>query len=188
MSCCASSVEPAMCGVRMTFFRPRSSDSNGSPAPAGSSGKTSIAAPAMCPLTMCSLSAIWSTRKPRRKVEEARTRPHPPEQVLAEEAAVTGSPVHVEGDDVRGAQQLLDAAAALSVPQRQFVGCVVEEHLHAHRLGEYRELAADVAVADDAQCAAAQLVAARRRLLPDPAVHVVVVHCHPPCQGDDLGD
>ena len=42
---CASAVEPPMCGVRMTLGRPRSGDRNSSRALAGSSGKTSAAAP-----------------------------------------------------------------------------------------------------------------------------------------------
>src|SRR5690242_6857512 len=67
MSCCASSVEPPMCGVRMTFGRPRSSETNSSPFAFGSLGKTSMAAPAMWPDSMCLRSAAWSTTNPRER-------------------------------------------------------------------------------------------------------------------------
>jgi len=46
MSCCASSVEPPMCGVRITLGSPCRLDTNGSPAAFGSSANTSTAAPA----------------------------------------------------------------------------------------------------------------------------------------------
>ena len=96
-----------MCGVRMTFGRPRSSESNSSPRPFGSSGKTSTAAPAMCPDSMCSRSASWSTTKPRDRLRNRRPRPHPGELLLAEEAGVARPAVDVEGHDVGLGEQLV---------------------------------------------------------------------------------
>ena len=46
------------------------------------------------------------------------------------------------------------------VAERQLVDDVVVEHPHADRLGQHRELRADVAVADDAERLAAHLVGA----------------------------
>ena len=56
-----------MCGVRITFGSPRSTDTNSSPADRGSSGKTSTAAPARCPETRWRRSASWSITKPRHR-------------------------------------------------------------------------------------------------------------------------
>jgi hypothetical protein len=126
-----------------------------------------MAAPAMCP--------------------EQRPRAHRGEFGLAEEAAVAGAPVHVQGDGLRGRQQLGQGRAAPRVAERELVGDVVEVHRHAQVLGQHGQLGADVAVADDAELAAAHLVAAGGRLVPVAGVHLGVLHRQPAGHGDDLG-
>ena len=68
----------------------------------------------------------------------------------------------MQRDDVGHAQQLVQAADLHRVAQRQLGHGVVEEHLHAQGLGEYRELGADRAVADDAELLATDLEGIRR--------------------------
>ena len=76
----------------------------------------------------------------------------------------------------------------LGVAQGELVLQVVEEHPHAQRLGQHRQLAADVAVADDAQRPPPDLVAAGRRLVPGAGVQRAVPVDQPPGQADDLRD
>ena len=61
---CASSVEPAICGVAITASRPNS----GKPSAGGSGVKTSIATPATLPDSMASLSAATSMSSPREQL------------------------------------------------------------------------------------------------------------------------
>ena len=167
MSCCASSVEPPMCGVRMTFSRPRSSETNSSPFPLGSFGNTSIAAPAMCPDSMFARSAAWSTTNPRDRLRKSDRGFIRANSSSPKNPWLPGPAVHVQGDGLDRLEQLLQGRAAARVPDRQPVGDVVEVHRHAEGLGDDRELGADVAVADDAELAAADLVGALGRLVPD---------------------
>jgi hypothetical protein len=63
-------------------------------------------------------------------------------------------------------QQFLQRVAGLGVAVAQFVGDVEENHLHAHALGQHRQLAADIAVADDAENLAAHFQAVVGALVP----------------------
>ena len=65
MRSCASSVEPPMCGVRITLGRPCSGVTSLSLLEAGSTGNTSIAAPASLPARIAVASASRSTTWPR---------------------------------------------------------------------------------------------------------------------------
>ena len=65
MFSCASSVEPPMCGVRITLSKSHSGEVKGSLLVAGSVGNTSIAAPARCLVANASHSAGISTTVPR---------------------------------------------------------------------------------------------------------------------------
>ena len=56
------------------------------------------------------------------------------------------------------------------------------------RLGQHGELAADVAVADDAEGAAAYLMAAGRRLVPNTLMHQRVLDRQPAGERDEFGD
>ena len=77
---------------------------------------------------------------------------------------------------------------AARIAQRQLVGRVVEDDAHAEVLGQDGELGADVAVADDAQRATADLVRAVGRLVPDAGVHALVLLGQPAGQRDELGN
>ncbi len=77
----------------------------------------------------------------------------------------------MDADDVGLGQQLLEGAHPPGVAVGQPVGGVVEGDPHTDGLSHVRELRADVAVADDAQGAAADLVAPPGRLVPDAVVH-----------------
>jgi hypothetical protein len=94
----------------------------------------------------------------------------------------------VQRHHVRGRQQLVEAGAALGVAQGQLVRGVVEGHVHAQVLREHGQLGADVAVADDAEPAAAHLVAADGGLVPDALVHEGVLLGQPAGHRDDLGE
>ena len=117
MSACASSVDPPMCGVRMTLGRPRSSETNSSPRPFGSVGKTSTAAPARCPLLQVPAQrGVVDDEAAADRLRNRLPRPHPGELLLAEEAAVAGPAVHVQRDHVgqrRAARPAWRSACAL---------------------------------------------------------------------------
>ena len=85
-------------------------------------------------------------------------------------------------------EQLVERADAAGVAVGEPVGGVEEDDAQAHRLGQVGQLGADVAVADDAEGAAAHLVAALGRLVPDAGVHLVGLLGQPASQRDDLGD
>ena len=74
------------------------------------------------------------------------------------------------------------------VAVREPVGGVEEDHPQPQRLGDVGQLGADVAVADDAERAAADLVAALGRLVPDAVVHPPGLLGEPAGQRDDLAD
>ena len=95
-----------------------------------------------------------------RGVDEDRPRPHQRELLRAEQAGVARPPVHVQRHHVGLGQQRLERRHPAGVAVRQPVGGVEEDHPQAERLGDVGQLGADVAVADDAEGAAADLVAA----------------------------
>lgn len=77
---------------------------------------------------------------------------------------------HVQRNDVGQAQQLVQAGDLHGVAQWQLGQRVVEIHLHAHVLGQDRQLGADRAVTDDTQLLAADFEGVGRAL--DPAATV----------------
>src|SRR5450830_264077 len=123
-----------------------------------------------------------------REVEEDRSRLHPRELGCAEEAGVPGPPVDVQGHDVGDVEQLVEALHPAGVAERELLAAVMEDDRHAEGFGEDGELRADVAVADDAEGAAADLVRAFRGLVPDAAVQGTVVLGQPTGERDDLGN
>ena len=147
MSCSASSVEPPMCGVRITFGRPRSAETNSSPAPQGSSGNTSIAAAAMWPVSM-PRRAVWSTTKPRDRLRN-RLRGCMAANSASPNRPLLPAAIHVQGDDIYRLEQFSEGAAAARVTERELVGDVVEVHRHAQVFRQNRQLGADVAIAHD---------------------------------------
>jgi len=108
-----------------------------------------MAAPAIWPLWMWACSVPGCDHEPPREVEEDRARPHCGELLRTEEACVSDPAIHVDRDDFSDLEQLEEAAHATSIAHGQTVGCVEEDDPHAQGLGQHRELAADVSVADD---------------------------------------
>ena len=106
----------------------------------------------------------------------------------AEEAGVAGAAVDVQRHDVGLLEQLVEGADAAGVAVGEAVRGVEEDHPETERLGQVGQLGADVAVADDAQRAAAHLVAALRGLVPDAVVHPLRLLGQSAGQRDDLAD
>ncbi len=123
-----------------------------------------------------------------RGVDEQRARLHRRELLRPEEAGVAGPAVDVQRDHVGLGQQLVEGVHPTGVAVGEPVGGVEEDDPQPERLGDVGELGADVAVPDDAERAAADLVAAGRRLVPDARVHLQRLLRQPPRQRDDLAD
>ena len=94
----------------------------------------------------------------------------------------------VERHEVALAHQLGERGERPVVAHRKLRRDVEEDDAHAHRLGEHADLRADVAVADDAERLAADLVAVRRDLAPLPFVHFARPITELAREHDDLGD
>ena len=92
----------------------------------------------------------------------------------------------MQADDVGPGQQLVQRANRRSVAERKLVDDVEITNAHADRLGENRQLRADVPVADDTEDPAADLMRAARRLPPDACVRQRRFLGNPPHQHDDL--
>ena len=82
----------------------------------------------------------------------------------------------------------MERFASTCITEREFLLEVVEDDTHAERLGEYRELRTDVAVADDAEGLAANLMGAGSRLVPYTMLHVVCVGGDASHQAYDVAD
>ena len=93
----------------------------------------------------------------------------------------------MQRDHVGHFEQVIERLAAPGVAERELVGRVVEVHGHAEVLGQHRQLRADVAVPDDAERTAADLMAAVGIFVPDAGVHLFVLLGEPPGERDDLG-
>ena len=78
-------------------------------------------------------------------------------------------------------------SGALGVAQGQLVGRVVKPDGHPEALGQYRQLRADIAVADDPETPAPHLVAPLGRFVPDTLVHLAGLVGQPPLHRDYLG-
>jgi hypothetical protein len=133
-----------MCGVKITLSSPCSSEQNGSAALWGSVAKC----------------RVIDDETPA-QVEEDAAWSHPREVLVTEEIAVLGSSIHVQRHDIYGLEQLCEGSTRPCVTKRELVGHVVEEDRHPEALGDHRQLAADVAVADDAEPPASDLVTPR---------------------------
>jgi hypothetical protein len=94
----------------------------------------------------------------------------------------------VQGDGLGALEQLVERVALDRVAEGEAVGDVVEQHPHAERLREHGQLGADVAVADEAQRATADLVRADGALVPHARVHVAVAVAQAARERDDLAD
>ncbi len=176
-----------MCGVRITRSRPRSGLSNSSSLDLGSTGNTSMAAPIRCSSLIASARWSSSTTVPRAALIRM-----PPFFM----ARISFSPIihWVDGSSGTCSETMshrpsssCSVADLLRVAHRQLGHHVVEVHLHAHRLGQHRQLGADRAVADDAELLAADLEGVGRRLDPAAAVAGGVLFRDAAQQQDGLG-
>ena len=172
----------------MTFGIPRSSLAKSSVLPSGSAGKTSAAAPARRPERSALAERGDVDDAAPAEVQQVGPGLHRDELALADEAAREGRLRDVQGDEVGLRQQVRQGRRGPVVAHRQLRRDVVEEHLHAERLGEDADLGADVAVADDAERLAADLVAGGRLLAPAALVHLARAVREAAGERDDLGD
>src|SRR6188472_3179716 len=92
------------------------------------------------------------------EVEKQTPAAHHRELLGTEQTCVAGPAVDMQAHRLGNLQQLIERLAASRVAERQLVGDVVEIDPHTQRLGYDRELAADVAVTDDAEGAPAHLM------------------------------
>ena len=110
------------------------------------------------------------------------------ELVLTEETGIGLAAVHVKRHDVGLFQQLVQGFATLGVAQGELFLQIVEHHAHTERLGQHRKLRADIAVADDAQGLAADLVGAAGGLIPHAVLHMMRMCRNTAQQADDVTD
>nr|POE56575.1 hypothetical protein CFP56_33547 [Quercus suber] len=94
----------------------------------------------------------------------------------------------VQGDEVGGLQQLLEAVDLRGAAHAHEVDDVEIDDPHAHGLGQHRQLTAHVSIPDDAQRLAAHLPAPARHLVPHALVHLVAAVADLAGEGDDLPD
>ncbi len=93
---------------------------------------------------------------------------------------------HVQADHVGQRQQFVQRPAGLGIAERQLLLHVEEAHAHAERFGDDGKLGADMAVADDAEHLAPDLVAVLGRLHPAAFVDDARLVPDPAHQHDDL--
>ena len=125
-----------------------------------------MAAPAMWPETRLSWSASRSTTAPRHRLRNSERGRIAANCSAPKMPSFSGRPStcsETVSASPSSSSRVVDAAR---VAERQPVDDVVEDHAHAQRLGHHGQLGADVAVADDAERAAAHLVRADWRTCP----------------------
>lgn len=113
---------------------------------------------------------------------------HGGELVGADHVHGLGQLGDVAGHEVGALQQVGEGRHLARGAHGHQVDDVVVDDVHAHRLGQHRQLRPDVPVADDPQRLAPDLPALGRYLVPRTQVHFIAAICHLPCQCDDLAD
>src|SRR5262249_41852562 len=101
-----------------------------------------------------------------RIVDETGAALHQPELALPDHVLGLCRLWHMHADDVAPRQEVIERGGRLRVAMPQLVGTVPVENAHPQGLGEHGELAADIAIADDAERLSAYLIAADGRLVP----------------------
>ena len=95
----------------------------------------------------------------------------------------------MDADGFAGGQQFVQAVDTLRVAHGQLVHHVVEPDPHPEGFGQHGKLRPDVAVSDQSEGAATDLVGAAGRLIPDALMHLLVLvgqmasQRHDLCQG-----
>ena len=113
---------------------------------------------------------------------------HGTDLLFLDHPASVGGVRHVQADHIAHAQQLGEAAHLLGISQRQLGNHVVELHLHAHGLGQYGHLGADIAVTHQTQGLAPDFIAVLGRLEPAAAVGRGVLLGNAAHQVDGMGN
>src|SRR3712207_3390388 len=81
--------------------------------------------------------------------------------------AVSGGRLRdMQADHIAVSQQGVEAIGWLRVTMSELVSLIIEDHSHTHGLSQVGQLRADVAIADNAQDLATNLMAADGRLVP----------------------
>mmetsp|Transcript_37283 Transcript_37283/g.96310 ORF Transcript_37283/g.96310 Transcript_37283/m.96310 type:complete len:475 (-) Transcript_37283:71-1495(-) len=122
------------------------------------------------------------------RVQQARTLLHLLDLCLAHHVLRRGEVRNMQGDKVRGRQELFQGCHLRCVAHGQLGDHVVVDHLHAHSLCEHGHLRANVAVADKAEGLAADLEATNRLLEPSATVHGRSALADLARQPDDVAD
>ncbi|CUN48270.1 Uncharacterised protein [Bifidobacterium adolescentis] len=113
---------------------------------------------------------------------------HMLELVFAEESRVRLASIHMKRDHIGLFQQFVERVATVGVAHGELLFNVVEQHAHAKRLGDDGKLGADVAVADDAERLASDLMGAGGGLIPHAVLHMMGVRGNAAHQADDVAD
>src|SRR5215831_14388482 len=86
-----------------------------------------------------------------RIVDETGTPLHPTKLALADHSPCGRVLRNVQGNDIALGEERLERCGGLDVSMAELIRWVVIDDAHSHRLGEHGKLAADIAVADDAE-------------------------------------
>ena len=157
-----------MCGVRMTFGRPRSGERNSLAVARRLLGEDVDRGAEQVPVADRGRERLDVDHLAARGVDQDAPGCIARELGPRRSSARLRRVGDVERDQVARAEQLVEAGGtARRCPAAAWCG-VVEEDVHAQGLGQHAELRADVAVADDAERLAAHLPAVRGRLDPPP--------------------
>ena len=119
-------------------------------------------------------------------VDEDRARLHLGDLGCADHALGRRGLGHMHRYDIGPMQQLIKAAAAAGIAQRQLGHDIPIHHPHAKTLGQDRKLAADIAIADNAQGAATHLAIALRTFRPSAGMGGDALGHHAAQQTDNL--
>ena len=94
----------------------------------------------------------------------------------------------MQGHRIGLLQQFVKGLATVGVAHRQLLLDIVEHDAHAQSLRQHGQLRADIAVSDDAQGLAANLMGAGSGLVPQAMAHVMRVGGNAAHQADDVAD
>ncbi len=94
----------------------------------------------------------------------------------------------MERDKIRLLQQRFEGCERLRVPKGELRAHVEVHHPHSQKFSEQPDLGADVPIADDSQCLAANLAGAAGALFPSALVDLLVAVPKLPGEHDDFGE
>ena len=121
-------------------------------------------------------------------VDEIAARLHQRDLALADHAMRRRGLGHMQRDDIALGQQRIERLRRLHVAIVQLVDVIVIDDAHAERFGKHGKLAADVAVADDAERLAAHFAAADGGFIPAARVRRNRFRKYTAIEHDDFGN